>query len=173
MSFTYNHYLIGHSIIFLNLFKIIIKIMKLWKKLKNGRLSEKDNLSFTCHWSNPPRTWPRPRKAKTQIALALFRSCGFLLSRSCGNEIWGACSLCFIYFLLFNIAYAIYLTSVIYRRCDISYMRYWKAKIKNKTEAAISFSKHWDSEKTEERKNASAICILPFRGRGRGGLLHW
>ena len=45
--------------------------MKLWKKLKNGRLSEKDNLASTFHWSNPPRT--RPRKAKTQITLALFR----------------------------------------------------------------------------------------------------
>ena len=58
--------------------------MKLWKNLKNGRLSEKDNLEFTCHWSNPPRT--QPRKAKTQITLALFRPCSFSLSRSCANE---------------------------------------------------------------------------------------
>ena len=62
-------------------------------------------LAFTCDWSNPPRPWPR--KAKMQIALALFRSCGFSLSRSCENEIWGSCGLCFIFFLLFNIAYAI------------------------------------------------------------------
>ena len=59
--------------------------MKLWKKLKNGRLSEKDNLAFTCHWSNPPRT--RPQKAKTQIALPLFHPCDFSLSRSYANEI--------------------------------------------------------------------------------------
>ena len=62
-----------------------MKTMKLWKKLKNGRPSEKDNLAFTFHWRNPPRT--RTRKAKTQIALVLFRPCGFSLSRSYANEI--------------------------------------------------------------------------------------
>ena len=59
--------------------------MKLWKKSKNGILSEKDNLAFTCHWSNRPRT--RPRKAKMQIALAIFHPCAISLYRSCANEI--------------------------------------------------------------------------------------
>ena len=87
------------------------------EKLKNGRLTEKDNLAFICHWSNPPRT--QPRKAKMQIALVLFRPCGFWLSRSCANEISGAYGLCFIFIFLFNITYAIL-----------------KSKKINKTEAA-------------------------------------
>ena len=75
--------------------------MKLWKKLMNGRLSEKDNLAFTCHWRNPPRT--RSRKAKTQIALAIFRCPEPMQIKFERPTI----SVLF-YFLLFNIAYVIF-----------------------------------------------------------------
>ena len=68
----------------------------------------------------------------------------------------------------------------VYRKCDISHLRYSKAKnkIKQRPQAPqISFSKHRESKKPQERKTASAICVLPFRGRGqgrvRGGLLQW
>ena len=76
------------------------------------------------------------------------------------------------------IAYAIYIASVIYRICNISHLRYSKAKnkIKQRPQAPqISFSKHWDSEKLQERNSTSAIFVLPFRGRVqvRGGLLQW
>ena len=55
--------------------------------------------------ANPPRT--RPPKAKTQIASALFHPRDFLLSRSFTVQIiFEACGLCFVFFLVFNIAYA-------------------------------------------------------------------
>ena len=82
------------------------------EKLKNGRLSEKDNLAFTCHWRNPPRT--RPRKAKMQIALAVFH-CPDPMQMKFEAP---AASVLFL-FLLFNIAYAIYHTCDIYHICDI------------------------------------------------------
>ena len=69
-------------------------------------------LAFTCHWRNPPRT--RPRKAKMQIVLTLFRCPDPVQMRFEGP----AASVLF-YFLLFNIAYAIYWICDIYRICDI------------------------------------------------------
>ena len=62
-----------------------------------------------------------------------------------------------------------YIAYGIYRTCDIENQ---KNKIKQRLQAPqISFSKHRDSEKPQERNSASAICVLPFRGRG--GLLQW
>ena len=74
-------------------------------------------------------------------------------------------------------------TKEVYRKCDISQVRYLKAE-KNKTEAASSFSQHRDSETTQEQKNRGAKnrrCDLGFtfsRSRlssrwSRGGLLQW
>ena len=85
-------------------------------------------------------------------------------------------------------------TKEVYRKCDISHMRYIASVIyrtcdiqkqkKNKTEASSSFSQHRDSETTQERKNGGAKnrrCDLGFtfsRSRpslrwSRGGLLQW
>ena len=64
-----------------------------------------------------------------------------------------------------------YIAYGIYRTCNIEKQN---IKIKQRPQAPqISFSKHRDSEKPQEQNSASAIYILPFRGRVRGGLLQW
>ena len=67
----------------------------------------------------PPRTQPRPRKGKTQITPAVFRSSVFSLLRYFTVPIlwkWDRDHY-FIFFLLLNIA------SAIYHICEISHLR--------------------------------------------------
>ena len=113
--------------------------------------------------ANPPPT--RPPKAKMQIASALFHPHGFSLFRSCANDIWGGCRLCFFSFFTFQY----HICDI----CDISHMRYWKVKkqIKQRPQAPqISFARDWDNEKLHGRNSAEAICVLAFGGRVGGGL---
>ena len=63
-------------------------------------------------------------------------------------------------------------TKEVYRKCDISHLRYLKERKKIKQRPGAHFhstatAKQHRSEKTEERKTAGAIWVLPFRGRGR------
>ena len=109
--------------------------MKLWKKLKNWRLSEKDKSIYLplepIHLQLDLELNLEKLKFKSfmrYFALAVFR---------CPDRvhIWGVCSLCFIYSFTFQysiidilhmwyIAYMIYRTCDIYRICDIVNVKY-------------------------------------------------
>ena len=96
--------------------------MKLWKKLKNWRLSEKDKSIYlpleTIHLELDLEKLKR-KSLMRYFTLIVFR---------CPDPVQiifeePTASVLFI-FLFFNIAYVIYRTCDIYRICDISYLRY-------------------------------------------------
>ena len=87
--------------------------MKLWKKLKNWRLSEKDKSIYLP--LEPLDLEKLKRKSLMHyFALAVFRCPDPVQMIIEGPE----ASILFL-FLLFNITYAIYRTCDIYRICDI------------------------------------------------------